>query len=149
MKLNKVLYLGLIATSILTFNIPTMAENLENADVKIIDEIDNDNSISPYSNPSYSYSNFSISGGTAFETSINLTSTDKYGKAFYSNNSNSSVTMTVKGAGVDKSVTIPKNSSKGITWTKGGFGTEEYKIQIRSSGSLKGLFSLAKCDEPF
>ncbi len=149
MKLNKILCLGLVATSVLAFNIPTMAENLENAEVKIIDEIDNDYSISPYSNPSYSYSNFSISGGTAFETSINLTSTDKYGKAFYSNNSNTSVTMTVKGSGVNESITIPKNSSKGISWTKGGWGTEEYKIQIRSSGNLNGLFSLAKCDEPF
>lgn len=57
--------------------------------------------------------------------------------------------MKVTGTGVDKSITISANSSKGISWTKGGIGTKEYKIQIRSSGELNGIFSLAKCDEPF
>lgn len=149
MKLNKILCLGLITTSVLAFNIPTMAEDIESVNIEIIDTIENDNSISPNSIPSYSYSKLSISGGTSFETSISLTSTDKYGKAFYSNNSNYSVTMTVTGTGVNESITIPKNTSKGISWTKGGIGTKEYKIQLRSSGDLNGLFSLAKCDEPF
>lgn len=149
MKLNKILCLSIIATSVLSFNIPILANETLNTNIEIIDEM-NDNSISTYSNPTYAYSNFSISGGPSFETSIKLTSTDKYGKAFYTNKSNYSVTMKVDGSGVEESITIPAGSSKGISWTKGGIGSKTYTIQIRSSsGNLNGLFSLAKCDESF
>ena len=146
MKLNKILCLSFICISVLSFNVPTLASK-DLAEVTT----NTSNEAVPYAdlNKDYLYSSEPISGGTYYTREINLDSTYPYGKVYYSNNSSSSVTLRVKGRGIDQSITIGAYKSNGISWKKSLLG-KTYTVSINSpSTQIKGIFTLARWDKPF
>ena len=84
---------------------------------------------------SYSYSNFVLSSGTSFSTSITLSTAEPYAKAFYTNKSSATVTMGIKGKGVDKTITIPAGSNGEYKWSRSGIGNKKYEVTIRCSSA--------------
>lgn len=108
------------------------------------------NSPVPY-NVVYTYNNFRISNGRSFNAPIELTNQQKYGKAYYSNMQGTAVKLRVKGKGIDNTILISANSSRGITWTKSGLGNQTYTITVMSNekDELNGYFSLASSDMSF
>ncbi len=90
---------------------------------------------------SHDYSNFRVSSGTSFEVTIDLSSSQPYGKAFYANNLPYNATLYVEGQGT---VTVKPYSSNSIVWKKGTFKSS-YDVSITATqGMLDGYFSLAK-----
>jgi uncharacterized protein YcfL len=95
---------------------------------------------------SYVYNNYAVSGTNSFSTSITLTNADKYGKAFYYNNSGTAVNLTV--SKVD-SITIQPYKSGSIEWKKGLLNST-YEVSLHcASANLNGSFSLAKSSRSF
>jgi hypothetical protein len=95
---------------------------------------------------SYVYNNYAVSGTNSFSTSITLTNADKYGKAFYYNNSGTAVTLIV--SKVD-SIMIQPYKSGSIEWKKGLLNST-YEVSLHcASVNLNGSFSLAKSSESF
>jgi hypothetical protein len=64
----------------------------------------------------HKYNNFSITTGNSFSTTTTLSRKYKYGKAFYYNNSNTTVTMRISRT---ETITIPAWKSGSISWKKG------------------------------
>lgn len=101
--------------------------------------------IAPFST-SYVYSSYEVKNVASFSTSITLSSVDKYGKVFFSNKSNSDVTLIVDGV---ETKTISPNTSGSIIWTK-SLLTSTYKIEVRGPKvGVMGLLSVAKSDIAF
>jgi len=102
--------------------------------------------ISPYK-VDYSAQNVPVTGTTDYSNSIELTNEFKYGKAFYSNLSDSYVTMTVIGKGVNKSITIAPHDGKPLEFEKSGLFNQTYKISVHcSTENLNGIFSSGRSD---
>ncbi len=94
----------------------------------------------------YVFSSFKILDTNHFNTHIELSNSQPYGKAYYTNNGTKDVSLYVKGQGT---VTVKPNKSEGITWKK-SFFKKYYKVDIHcSSENLNGLFSLAGSDKEF
>lgn len=95
---------------------------------------------------SYLYSSYEVKDVASFSTSITLSSVDKYGKVFFSNKSNSDITLIVDGV---ETKTINPNTSESIIWTK-SLLTSIYKIEVRGpNAGVIGLISVAKSDIAF
>lgn len=99
----------------------------------------------------YRLNKYQILDLASFTYDIELTNTQKYGKAYFFNESPEPITMYVDGNRVEESIVIPKNSGRAITWTKGGIGNKTYKVTINSNGNatLNGYFSLLNSNMPF
>ncbi len=106
-----------------------------------------DSGIMPY-DTSYEYSNYLITGTNNFYTNIKLTNDQSFGKAYYSNNTGETVTMSVYGV---KTISIPPYKGGQITWVKAlGESSYSYEVEIHcSTKNLNGIFSLAKSDRAF
>ena len=95
---------------------------------------------------SYDYTNYEITGINSLSTYIQLSSSQPYGKAFFTNNSSDTIRLTVSGV---ESIEIEPNESGSIKWKKGIF-TKQYDVDIYcSTKNLNGTFSLAKSDKEF
>lgn len=145
MKLKrKLVYLGLICSLTLSTNIyNTLAnDNKINENAKEINY-----NIMPYAT-SWQYSNFELTGtSSSFNTTITLSKTDKYGKAFFTNRTGATVKMYVTD---QNPISIGKGQSKGMTWTNTTKKDKKYEVEVRCSDEkLKGTFSLAKSDNSF
>lgn len=104
----------------------------------------NDNSNIETFVASHDFSSFPISKDTNFGTSLELTSSQKYGKAKYYNNSSYDATLYVEGQPLK---TIKPYSGGYIEWKK-GLLKNEYKVTLTATkGELNGTFSLAKAHE--
>lgn len=150
-KFEKLMCLGVISSLFIT----STCAFANNGDIvrPVVNEnmitVDGDYGVVPYST-SYEYSNFPVTQQATFSASITLSNTYKYGKAFYTNNSDSAVTIRVYGNGVDETKTIKGGSSEPIKFTKSGRGDQEYKVDIKGgSKNLNGIFSLAMSDSEF
>lgn len=93
------------------------------------------------SNVSYDYSSFRVSNGTHFSPYIDLSSSQPYGKIFYTNNSYYSAKLIVD----DKDpVIVEPYSSGSVVWKKEIF-KNTYDITVTATqGNLDGYFTLAK-----
>ena len=96
------------------------------------------------SNVSYNYSSFRVSNGTHFSPHIDLSSSQPYGKIFYTNNSYYSAKLIVD----DKDpVIVEPYSSGSIVWKKETFKTT-YDITVTATqGILDEYFTLAKAEK--
>ena len=99
----------------------------------------------------YALNKFQVLDLASFIYDIELANTQKYGKAYFFNESPEPITMYVDGNRVEESIVIPKNSGRAITWTKDGIGNKTYKVTIKSNGNatLNGYFSLLNSNMPF
>ncbi len=97
--------------------------------------------------PSYQYSSYYVNGISRFPSSIALNTTDKYGKAYFSNKGSKPVTLRVDGQ-PDK--IIQPGASDGVTWTYTGILSRTYQIELSETNiGITGYYSLAKSDKPF
>ena len=93
---------------------------------------------------SYDHSNYRLVDRPNFPATIELTSSQPYGKAFYANNSPYSARLRVDD--VD-TITISPYSSGSIVWKKGIFKSSYDIVITATQGNLDGYFSLAKATE--
>ncbi len=126
-KLKKLIVLSLSALTILTGAVLTFAQDIKG----------NIN----YDELSHTYSNFQLINGTNFHTTISLSSSQPYGKAYFYNDSSSDATLYVEGQGT---ITIKPYSSNFIVWKKGVIKSEYDVFVTATSKTLNGKFSLAK-----
>lgn len=80
---------------------------------------------------------------------------DAYGIAYYINQQNIPVTMSIKGKDINQSITILPLASKGFVWKNASYQTdndnEEYIVALQCDGNelLSGYFTLASFNDSF
>ena len=142
MKFKK-LILSTMISSCFIFSVPVFAQDkpLEKTNITSETVLDENSTGIESRIASHDYYNLRVLGNTNFEVTIDLTSSQPYGKAFYANNSPYNATLYVEGQG---SVTVKPYSSNSIIWKKGTFKSS-YDVSITATqGTLDGYFSLAK-----
>ena len=142
MKFKK-LILSTIISSCFIFSVPVFAQDkpLEKTNITSETVLDENSAGIESRSVSHDFSNFRLSGSPSFPTTIDLSSSQPYGKAFYANNSPYSAKLIVD----DKDpVIVEPYSSGSIVWKKGIFKSS-YDITVTATqGNLDGYFSLAK-----
>ncbi|OUQ57913.1 hypothetical protein B5E58_08135 [Tyzzerella sp. An114] len=142
MKFKK-LILSTMISSCFIFSVPVFAQDkpLEKTNITSETVLEENSTGIESRSVSYDHSNYRLVDRPNFPATIELTSSQPYGKAFYANNSPYSAKLIVD----DKDpVIVEPYSSGSIVWKKGIFKSS-YDITVTATqGNLDGYFSLAK-----
>jgi len=104
-----------------------------------------DEGIMPYS-ITHVHSSIPITGRNTYSAYITLRNDQPFAKAYYSNNTSETVTMSVHGV---QTISIPPYKGGQITWV-GNPSKDFYEVNLHCPAkNLNGYFSLAKSNEVF